>query len=263
MKRAFFNLQIGPPRPIWDLCLKTQQEYCKRYNIDHYISRKPFIDYKWCPSHGKIYFEKLQCLSLFDKGYDQVLMIDCDVLITPAAKNIFDIYTDLDKIYAYDENQTVGIMGDTLYGEKEDIMDRDPYIRRIIKNLKEPFEWRKNHRDKYRFYNTGVFMFGRNTASIFKNSNKFNSLVNTKNIYDFWEQTYISSIIQKYDIPNESIDYSFNRMNLGKRDQLNERYKANFIHYAGPCLYNIEEHLEFTEQRRADAIFKDYNNLYE
>lgn len=262
MKTAIFNLQIGSPKSHWDICLKTQHAYCKKYGIDHYISKTPFIRYKWCAPHGQIYFEKLQCLSLFDKGYDQVLMLDCDILVTPEARNIFEVYSDVNKIYAYDESQIVGIRGKTLYGDEEDIMDRDPYIKRILNSIETPFEWQKNYKNKYRFYNTGAFIFGKNIAHIFTNKVTFDSLVHTKNIYDFWEQTYISSIIQKYDVPNESIDYSFNRMNLGGRDENNERYKADFIHYAGPCLYNNPVPHKFSEEKKVHAIIKDYNFLY-
>ena len=90
MKTALFNISIGPEREHWKKCLKSQNLYCKKYGIDHYISKTPFIRYKWCAPHNQMYFEKLQCLYLFDKGYDQVLMLDSDVLISPNAKNIFD-----------------------------------------------------------------------------------------------------------------------------------------------------------------------------
>ena len=35
-------------------------------------------------------FEKYQLFSLFNQGYDRVLYLDADIMITPKAENIFN-----------------------------------------------------------------------------------------------------------------------------------------------------------------------------
>ena len=96
MKTALFNISIGSEREHWKKCLKSQNLYCKKYGIDHYISYKPPINFRWARNWlENTFFEKYQCLYLFERGYDQVLYLDCDVLITPTATNIFKDYSDL------------------------------------------------------------------------------------------------------------------------------------------------------------------------
>ena len=263
MRRALFNINIGPDREHWNKCIKSQNIFCKKYGIDHYISRKPPINFRWARNWlENTFFEKYQCICLFDKGYDQVLYLDCDVLVTPTAENIFEKYDKLDTFYAYEESHEVGIRGETLYGQKADIMDRDPYVNRVLNN-KINFKWNKNKHSKYEYYNAGVQLYGKDAIDHIQDRDKFCSLKHFNHIYDFGDQTYINTLLQKYNVKTKTIDYSFNRMCFQDRDSDNERYKADFIHYSGPCLYNIEEPLEFTEQRRTEAIMKDYFTLYE
>ena len=52
----------------------------------------------------------------------------------------------------------------------------------------------------------------------------------------------------------ESFDYRFNRMHLGKKDDLGERFKSNFIHYAGPDVYG--------NGNKFETMMNDYKTLY-
>lgn len=263
MRRALFNINIGPEKEHWNKCIKSQNIYCKKYGIDHYISRKPAINFKWARNWlENTFFEKYQCLSLFDKGYDQVLYLDCDVLVTPVAENIFERYDKIDTFYAYEESHEVGIIGETLYGQKADIMDRDPYVNRVLNN-KVNFKWKKNKKIKYEYYNAGVQLYGRDVIDHIQDRDKFCSLKHLNHIYDFGDQTYINTLLQKYNVNTESIDYSYNRMSFQDRDLKNKRYEANFIHYSGPCLYGVSEPQVFTEETKMRTIHTDYKNLYE
>lgn len=255
-----YTILIGP-RPHWELCAKTQQEYCKRYSIDYYIITKRAINFPFGPNPvANFYFEKLQVLSILHKDYDQIVYLDGDILITPHARNIFELYPDNTFYYGFDESMDIGIEGDTLYGGRADIMDRDPYVTRVLDNIDTKISWGKNLRGKYIYYNMGVMLFGIRNFDWIQNQEKFLSVKDYPNIYDFNDQTYFNTLIQKYAIPNTSIDYSFNRMHLGKRDDNNERYKADFIHYAGLCLYGIEG--EYSDAKKLAAVKADYKKLY-
>ncbi len=262
MKKAIFNLCIGGVRPHWQKCLQSQHAYCEKYGIQHFMSHQMSTAWPYGPNPtANFFFEKLQIRQLFSQDFDQVLYLDADILITPDAKNIFEEYPDPGKYYGYDESQEVGIRGKTLYGEEEDVMDRDPYVKRVIENLNEPFSWKKNERGKHVYYNMGVMLFGSESSGWIMDEEKLLSLKDCQHIYDFNDQTYFNALIQKYNIPNESLDHSFNRISLGADDPDNHRYKANFIHYAGPCLYGIEG--KFTEEGKVNAVSKDYNYFYE
>ena len=78
MKTAIFQIFIGQPHEGYKLCINSVKSYSQG-KADYFISNKTRIN---GPS---VYFEKLQCLDLLDH-YDRVLLIDCDILVTPKAK---------------------------------------------------------------------------------------------------------------------------------------------------------------------------------
>ena len=63
----------------------------------------------------------------------------------------------------------------------------------------------------------------------------------TPQMWNFGDQTCFNYLVNRDNTPFESLDYSFNRMDLGHADPNKERFKANFIHYAGPCRYNEDD----------------------
>ena len=282
MKRALCNVYIGEQKPHWDKCIHTQNLYCKKYNIDHYIAKIPVnwienfyttsittykdsvnlpcIDYKIKYGtknydQSKAYFEKYQCLTLFNRGYDQVLYLDNDILVTPNAKNIFNTYSDTNKFYAYDESNNC---------------NREKYIDAIIKNNHD-ITWRKNLLSNYEYYNAGVQLYGKHAIDHIANYKKFSSIHNLQNMYDFGDQNYINTLLQKFDVNTESISFDYNRMSFRDRDLNNERYKANFIHYAGPCIYGLTDEAYLstsgkwrpTEGTKRNIMHIDYKTLYE
>jgi len=302
MKRALFNANIGPEKQHWQKCMKSQNNYCKKYGIDHYISRKPVINLPWIKNwldnmlitdrekfislrhlNNNIYdyeesrnmkheyydvqfgiksynaaashFEKYQCLSLFDKGYDQVLYLDCDILITPEAENIFDTYNETDTFYAYDESHDAS---------------RTSYISDVLQNNID-ITWKKNKHSKYEYYNGGVQLYGKNSIDHIIDREKFISLNHLNNIYNFGDQTYINTLLQKYNVKTKAIDFVYNRMCFRDRDLDNKRYSSNFIHYSGPCIYGLTDtaHLSTsgrwraTEESKVKGILTDYKTLYE
>lgn len=258
MRKAIFTIKIGT-NPIWDLCIDSQIRYCNKYNIDYITIDQKQINWPFGPNPtANFYFEKLQAVSIFNtRKYDQVLYLDSDILITPEAINIFNEYPDPDLYYGFDENRTVGIQGPTMYGGTADIMDRDPYVIRTISNRN--IYWMKNIYSKYIYFNMGVMLLGVNSVPWMFNVTQLLSVKDYPNIYDFNDQTYFNVLIQKYS-KFKCMDYNFNRMHLGRRDHENERYKANFIHYAGPCLYGIEG--EYTEQGKLNTVIKDYEYFF-
>jgi hypothetical protein len=74
-------------------------------------------------------------------------------------------------------------------------------------------------------------IIGNKFHSIFDN---IKSVPKTPGMFDpFKDQTVINYLIVKNNIPFKSLDYSWNRMDFYTQDPTNQRYKANFIHYAG------------------------------
>jgi lipopolysaccharide biosynthesis glycosyltransferase len=231
MKTAIFQFLIGPSRGQ-EYCIKSVINYSKKNNIDYFISQNALIN------GPHIMFEKYQLFSLFNQGYDRVLYLDADIMITPKAENIFNIYDELNIFYAFDEN------------DNTECMNRDNYIHEKISKI----QWPINNKNKKQYFNAGVMIFSKNTFDNFKSAFDLSDIPNWPDIWYFGEQTIVNYWIAKNKIPFKSIDYRFNRMHLGKPDLNNERYKADFIHYAGPCQYG--------NGNKPETMKMDYNQLY-
>jgi lipopolysaccharide biosynthesis glycosyltransferase len=232
MKRAIISLAIGNPDP-YRVGLESALEYSKKIGADFYVISEPVVNYRFP------HFEKLQLLGLFDQGYDRILYLDGDTIVTPHAKDIFEEYPDEEKFYAYDENSN----------PDKECMNRDPDVEALPKD----FEWAKNADGKYRYFNAGVMLFSKKHRLCFSG---VESLPNVPEMWQYAEQTALNYLIAKNGVEWESIDYNFNRMDLGQEDSDKLRFKADIIHYAGPCLYKEED-----QQTKYHQMIKDWEVL--
>jgi lipopolysaccharide biosynthesis glycosyltransferase len=227
-KNIILNVAIGGHKN-YTTSLKTIYDYSVKCNADHYVLDKGFVN------KYSIYFEKFFFVKLLET-YERVLYIDTDVLITPHARNMFEVYYDSNKFYAYHEN------------DFETVMDRDYCVKPLLNDCTQ---WPIGKNGKLQYFNAGIFLVSQKHKSAFDN---FLDVPNIPSIFNFGDQTYLNYLIVKNNIPFESIDYSFNRMNLGKSDVNNERFGADIIHYAGHDLYGSGNKL--------NTINSDYNKLY-
>ena len=231
MKEAIITMSIGRD-PNSQSCIESMKRYAKRYDKDFFAIIQPKLN------HINVYFEKFQYLELF-KEYDRILFLDSDVLITPNARNIFDLYPDPEKFYAFDESSPT------------EWMNRDKWIEQMPVN----FSWPMNRAGVRSYFNSGVQLVGKNCQSFI--SRIFTERFSANNFYiDTGEQTALNYLCFKYaPLRFRSLHYTFNRMDLGEYDLENLRYQADFIHYAGPCKYGNGNKLE--------TIAADYKTLYE
>ena len=209
--------------------INAMQKYANFCDADFFILKNPTINY------ANFYFEKFFFINLLEK-YERVLYLDADVLITPSAKNIFELYNDLDTFYAYNET------------DNTETMDRDPYVSPILPYV--PY-WPIDEKSKRTYFNAGIFLVSNKLKEHFVD---YKNIPPIQNILSFGDQTYLNYLVFKNNINFVSLDYSFNRMHLGMKDESNERYKSNFIHYAGPDVYG--------NGNKTETIIKDYNSLY-
>lgn len=209
--------------------LDALKKYALKCDADLFIQTNQVI------KHVNFYFEKFYFVELLE-SYERVLYVDADVLVTPNSQNIFELYNDDNYFYAYHENDNTSTM------------DRDEFIRPIIQYVKN---WPTESNGKKTYFNAGVFLVSQKQKSFFKN---FRDVPNIEGILSFGDQTYLNYLVFKNEIPFKSLDYSFNRMHLGNKDNENLRYKSNFIHYAGPDVYG--------DGNKLKTINNDYNNLY-
>lgn len=231
MKTAIFTLNIGDTSGLLPGMLSAKN-YAQKHGISYFVADQLAIRFY------SVAFEKFQCFKLFDMGYDRVLMLDGDVLVTPDVPNIFECYPDMDTLYAFDENAPMRHM------------ERD----HIVTAVNSGIDWPKNEKGKYRYFNAGVVLLSKNFKDFFAGyRDVYND--NIPEMQIFHEQTCMNYLVAKKGIKFESLDYCWNRMDLGVPDPQNKRYEANFIHYAGLFAFVHDED-------RCETMRRDFIHFY-
>ena len=101
MKRLIYQVYVGKKSKLYDHCIASVSEYCKRHGIDHIVQKTPILFIRPDPFMSN---RSAECqsrplpLPIFEKEnaftylktYDQVAIIDSDIWIRPDAPNIFD-----------------------------------------------------------------------------------------------------------------------------------------------------------------------------
>ena len=228
-KRLIVTIMLGKD-PSFEFVTRSFKEYAKKVNADFLCITKPSAILK-PNNNNKLFFDALfQKISLGDlsDNYERVLYLDADILITPHAKNIFDICNDDSKLYMFNE----GVLSNR---EKE----LELISTRLHKTIKD-----KN------YFNTGVMLFPKNNN--FLKAIRIHDLEYFVSKSNWFDQTYINFKYRLNNIPISSLDRKFNRMS---KDGDNEnRFEANFIHYAGNGYCQ--------RKNRPILILNDYCNLY-
>ena len=182
------------------------------------------------------HYRILQCKELLN-GFDRLLLIDSDVLITANTPNIFDIVseTHIGSIF-------------------EDKGSRLEHRRALIKQVQEErgdVSWKKN------YINTGFFVISACHKEIFDN-------IDTDNLWLHFGQDdiEIGYQINKLDIPIYKLSFRWNMMSMfsEKFNNYASRFDSHVLHYAGNGFYQT---LSRDEQIKRDYILlKKYGKLF-
>ena len=102
MKRAIFQVAVGPQSKLYKHCVASVNDYAKEIGADHLVQKQPLLWIKPDPFTGQRskesyekyggflpIFEKENVFATF-KDYDQVAVIDADIYIRPDSPNVFD-----------------------------------------------------------------------------------------------------------------------------------------------------------------------------
>ena len=149
------------------------------------------------------HYEKFQIYDLLNK-YERIAFIDTDIIIREDTPNLFDIvpYTSL------------GIFNEGRY------MDRTEAMMSVCREYEEEIkQWNGN------YYNTGVMIISRIHKPLFKKPKK--------EIWNFYEQSWINLRILKDEYIIEELDYKFNRMCCMDKFIGESRLCSYIVHYAG------------------------------
>ncbi|KZN66539.1 hypothetical protein N473_09100 [Pseudoalteromonas luteoviolacea CPMOR-1] len=235
MKKALFTLAIGN-NPMYKAALHSFKHYAQKIGADLIVSDQlhykiDIVDPKFNASPA--WTEKLRIGELL-KEYDRVLYVDSDIIIQPDARDIFEMYQDLDTTYWLNEGL---------------IKDRKADISHICNVLGEQ-NW-PSEKNMLTYYNAGVILTSRE-AGLFEVTN-LEELQRLCNEISFYEQSYFNYCLHKHGFKHQGIDKTFNHMDMFGSDGYLE---ADFIHYAGKGYAK-------TSRRRDVQFLKDFSAIYD
>ena len=213
MRTAIFTLAVGD-NPMYRAAVMSFERYADKVGANLVVAQE--LHYPITldnPRHtaSKAWTEKLYIGELL-KEYDRVLYLDADIIVTPDARNIFDVYTDLETLYAFNEGQLL---------ERQHVIDKITAIMGPLDN------W--PHVDgKPVYYNVGCMLISRQ-CPLFDIAT-LDDLQQLCNHIQYYEQTYFNYLLHRDGLKHESISNEFNRMDALGHDNYRD---ASFIHYAG------------------------------
>jgi lipopolysaccharide biosynthesis glycosyltransferase len=236
MKKAVFTLAVGD-NPMYRAAVMSFQRYAELVGADLVVAEE--LHYPITldnPRHtaSKAWTEKLYIGELLKK-YDRVLYLDADIIVAPHARDIFEVYTDLETLYAFNEGQLL---------QRQHVIDK-------ITAIMGPLDNWPQYNDKPVYYNVGCMLISKQSP-LFDVAN-LADLQKLCNHIQYYEQTYFNYLLHRDGMKHESISPEFNRMDaLGADGYLD----ASFIHYAGRGYTNS------TLKREARYV-NDFCDLYD
>lgn len=150
------------------------------------------------------HWEKFQIFDLLSK-YNRILYLDTDLIVREDCPNLFD---------EVDESK-LGMFNEAPFTDrsKELLID---VCRQYNVKLDS---WNG------KYFNSGVMVISKRHKNLFRKPQK--------EVFNFYEQSYLNMMIAKQDIYMHELDYKFNRMTCMDRVTGEERHGSYIIHYAG------------------------------
>ena len=240
MDRMIYQVAVGKQSNLYEHCIKSVANYCKKYNLKHIVQTEPILKIR--PDlnrtgRSKEAVERLGYLPIFEKEnafyyldqYRQIAIVDSDIYIRDNAPNIFDQLTDQ---YAFGA-----------VAERE-LPCAKKYKSKIKKYSKSAFEhltdvdWKWNELGA-EFYNMGLIVINTNgflpylkgqTPKQFLDREEFKDFVDGVG-YKKWstDQMLLNWWVKKESIPTLNMDWRWNGLYKGIDDKrLPEAY---FVHF--------------------------------
>ena len=183
---------------IASLTHSSIRDYAKKIGADFkYIDKKEIAE-------TTPHWEKFQIYNFLNE-YERVLYIDTDLIIRKDCPDLFEL-VPIDKLGMFEEGQFTDRC-------KELMIDICREYNVILP------EWNG------KYYNSGVIVASQKHKELFKKPEK--------EIFNFYEQSYINMMITKLNIDMYELHYKFNRMSCVDRFTGEDRHNSYIIHYAG------------------------------
>ena len=239
MKRLIFQVSVGTPSKLYQTCIQSVADYCKKYSIDHIVLTEPKLKIR--PDATRTgrslqaveklgympIYEKENAFEYFDR-YDQIAIVDSDIYIKPTAPNIFD---DLGEEYEF---------GGVLEREMPLNLKYQNKIRKYSQsafaNLKD-VDWRWNTLGA-EFYNMGLMVMNQSFAKYLNGQTpreflmrpEFKDFVDGVGFYKWsTDQMLLNWFVKKQNIKCKNMDWRWNSLYTAV-----DKYKQSdswFVHF--------------------------------
>ena len=195
---AIVTIAMGEPySTLAKFTHPTIQKYAEKIGAKFIVIDKQRI------SQTSAHFEKFQIANLLNT-YNRIIYIDTDVIVREDCPNLFDLVPE-NKLGMFNEGA---------------IMEREEAMKQTATEYGESL---KNWNKKY--YNSGVMVISRMHKPLFKKPEK--------ELWNYYEQSYLNLMIHKQEIKMFDLDYRFNRMHALDKVTGEHRLCSYIVHYAG------------------------------
>lgn len=198
MKLAIVTVAIGDNyAALAEMTHPTLRAYAERIGADFIVIDRTKI------AETSPHYEKFQIYDLLNI-YHRIIYLDTDLIVRDDCPNLFDIV----------EPRSLGMF------DEGAIMDRTQAMAQACADYQTEI---KNWDGRY--FNTGVMVISRTHKEIFKKP--------AKEIWNFYEQSYINVKTFEKRAKIHNLDYRFNRMSCMDKVTGEHRLASYIVHYAG------------------------------
>ena len=239
MDRMIYQVAVGKQSNLYEHCIKSVANYCKKYNLKHIVQTEPILKIR--PNlnrtgRSKEAVERLGYLPIFEKEnafyyldqYRQIAIVDSDIYIRDNAPNIFEQLTEQ---YAFGA-----------VAERE-LPCAKKYKSKIRKYSKSAFEqltdvdWKWNELGA-EFYNMGLMVMNKSFAK-YLNGQTPKEFITRPEFKDFvdgvgffkWstDQMLLNWFVKKEKMKCKNMDWRWN--SLYTAVEKHKQKESYFVHF--------------------------------
>lgn len=238
MKRLIYQVAVGKQSKLYEWCIASVVDYCKKYDIDHIVQREPILKIgpeDWdksnrsanCKNFGYLpIYEKENAFAYFNQ-YDQIGIVDADIFIRSEAPNIFDdvhLHSDFAAVIEREMPITGKYLGKIV-----------AYSAAQYSSLKD-VDWSVN-KHGHEFYNMGlmimnksIFKYIDSTPEEFIRRPEFKRFVDGLGRWKWsTDQTLLNYWVRKTGMNQQHLSWKWNALFKGVHDKYIK--DAYFIHF--------------------------------
>lgn len=240
MKRLIYQVCVGKPSKLYEHCIKSVEDYCKKYEIDHHVQTQPILRIRPDPfncGRSREATERLGYLPIYEKenafsylpDYDQIAIVDADIWITPKARNIFE--------HVSNSVDFAGVV-------EREMPITNEYAQKLVRYTQMQYgglkgiDWDLNNVNGGQFFNMGLMVLNQSilkylngqTPEQFIRRGEFKGFVDGVGAWKWsTDQTLLNFWVRQSGMKYQKLPWQFNALFKGIKDEYLD--KADFIHF--------------------------------